>query len=93
MRCLLSGVQSLTAHQAGQFTGFVYINTLMLQRVLDETPWSQRMTDVDMRGLTPLVYGHVNPHRRAAIKLGAEAATSTPGALLETRDSARPIAY
>jgi len=40
----------------------VYINTLMLQRVLEEAPWAQRMTAVDMRGLTPLVYGHVSPY-------------------------------
>jgi hypothetical protein len=39
----------------------VYINTLMLQRVLEESPWRTRMTEVDLRGLTPLVYAHVTP--------------------------------
>jgi TnpA family transposase len=40
----------------------VYINTLMLQRVLEEPAWRTRMTAVDLRGLTPLVYGHVSPY-------------------------------
>jgi TnpA family transposase len=40
----------------------VYVNTLMTQEVLDEPIWSQRMTEADWRGLTPLFYGHVNPY-------------------------------
>jgi hypothetical protein len=47
----------------------VYINTLMLQRVLEEVPWSRRMTEVDMRGLTPLVYGHVSPYGSFELKM------------------------
>src|SRR4029077_10473884 len=40
----------------------VYINTLMIQRVLSESAWADRMTADDKRGLTPLVWGHVNPY-------------------------------
>ena len=40
----------------------VYINTLMLQQVLAEPSWSQRLTSDDRRALTPLIYGHVNPY-------------------------------
>jgi TnpA family transposase len=40
----------------------VYINTLMLQRVLSEPEWMARMTPADRRGLTPLVWGHVSPY-------------------------------
>jgi len=40
----------------------VYINTLMLQRVLAEPAWMARMTPADRRGLTPLVWGHVSPY-------------------------------
>jgi TnpA family transposase len=40
----------------------VYINTLMLQRVLSEPSWSDRMTREDFRALTPLIYHHVNPY-------------------------------
>ena len=36
--------------------------TLMLQRVLAEPAWMARMTPADVRGLTPLVWGHVSPY-------------------------------
>jgi TnpA family transposase len=42
----------------------VYINTLMIQEVLASPAWSERLTEEDMRGLTPLLYGHVNPYGR-----------------------------
>ena len=40
----------------------VYVNTLMIQRVLDESRRRKRMTEVDLRALSPLVYAHVNPY-------------------------------
>jgi TnpA family transposase len=40
----------------------VYINTLMLQRVLSETAWLTRLTMEDLRALTPLIYAHVSPY-------------------------------
>lgn len=40
----------------------VYINTLMLQVVLGEPAWFSQMQTDDLRGLTPLFYGHVNPY-------------------------------
>ncbi len=40
----------------------VYVNTLLIQRVLDESKWRKRMTEVDLRALSPLVYAHVNPY-------------------------------
>jgi TnpA family transposase len=40
----------------------VYVNTLMLQRVLAEPAWMARMTPADARGQTPLVWGHVSPY-------------------------------
>jgi Tn3 transposase DDE domain len=40
----------------------VYINTLMIQRVLDGQAWMSRLTKEDRRGLTPLLFGHVNPY-------------------------------
>lgn len=40
----------------------VYINTLMLQEVLAEPGWMERMKPEDMRALTPLIYSHVNPY-------------------------------
>jgi TnpA family transposase len=40
----------------------VYINTLMLQRVLSEAAWATRLTVEDLRALTPLIYAHVSPY-------------------------------
>jgi TnpA family transposase len=40
----------------------VYVNTLMLQRVLADPGWLARMTPADRRGLTPLLWGHVSPY-------------------------------
>ncbi len=40
----------------------VYINTLMLQEVLDEPGWLERLKPEDWRALTPLIYSHVNPY-------------------------------
>lgn len=40
----------------------VYVNTLMIQDVLEEPHWANRLTDEDLRGLTPLIYAHVNPY-------------------------------
>eukprot|EP01033_Poteriospumella_lacustris_P014918 gene14918-10666_t len=47
----------------------VYINTLMLQKILSEPDWGARMTPEDWRGLTPLVYPHVNPYGQFAVDL------------------------
>jgi TnpA family transposase len=42
----------------------VYVNTLMIQEVLSVPSWSGRLTPEDLRGLTPLIFGHVNPYGR-----------------------------
>ncbi len=40
----------------------VYVNTQMFQSVLSEPEWRARMTEADHRGITPLIYAHVNPY-------------------------------
>ncbi|RQW59138.1 Tn3 family transposase, partial [Klebsiella pneumoniae] len=47
----------------------VYINTLLIQNVLTEPAWQQRMTEEDWRGLTPLIYHHVNPYGRIELNM------------------------
>ena len=42
----------------------VYVNTLMIQTVMEEPGWKRRLTAEDRRGLTPLFYVHVNPYGR-----------------------------
>jgi TnpA family transposase len=40
----------------------IYVNTLMIQKVLEEPAWAGRMTAEDWRALSPLLYHHVNPY-------------------------------
>jgi TnpA family transposase len=40
----------------------VYINTLMLQQVLEQPQWLERMTDRDWQSLSPLFWQHINPY-------------------------------
>lgn len=40
----------------------VYVNTLMIQQVLSEPHWFERMTAEDHRALTALIYHHINPY-------------------------------
>jgi TnpA family transposase len=40
----------------------VYVNTLMLQRVLGEPIWLEHMGANERRAMTPLFWGHVNPY-------------------------------
>jgi TnpA family transposase len=42
----------------------IYVNTLMIQRVLAEPIWRQRMQVIDYRALSPLIYAHINPYGR-----------------------------
>jgi len=47
----------------------VYVNTLMLQRILAEPVWSSRMTPDDHRALSPAIHGHINPYGRLTADL------------------------
>ncbi len=40
----------------------IYVNTLLIQRVLAEPRHFQAMQPADWRGLTPLFYQHINPY-------------------------------
>ncbi|MDQ5987598.1 MAG: hypothetical protein CSYNP_03343 [Syntrophus sp. SKADARSKE-3] len=43
-------------------TSLVYINTLMIQRVLGDPIWLKRMTARDLAALSPLLTLHINPY-------------------------------
>lgn len=40
----------------------VYTNTLMIQNVLGQPDWADRMKPRDLEALSPLIYSHVNPY-------------------------------
>jgi len=52
----------------------VYINTLFIQEVLADPAWRERMTVDDWRGLTPLIYHHVNPYGRFELDMATRLA-------------------
>ena len=49
----------------------VYINTLMIQQVLEEPGWSERMTPRDLAALGPLITQHINPYGRFELDMEA----------------------
>jgi TnpA family transposase len=40
----------------------VYVNTLIIQEILSEPEWKNRLTPEDYRALTPLFAAHINPY-------------------------------
>jgi hypothetical protein len=50
-------------------SALVHINTILLQRVLEDPSWSARPTDADRRGLTPLFCSNVNPYGRFTLDM------------------------
>lgn len=42
----------------------VYVNTRMVQSVLSDPTWAGRLSERDYRGLSPLIYLHINPYGR-----------------------------
>ena len=48
-----------------------FVNVLMLQRLLATPGWREQMTPADWRGLTPLLYHHVNPYGAFNLDLAA----------------------
>lgn len=43
-------------------SALVLLNTLLVQKVLAEPEWAERLTDADLRGLTPLFWSNINPY-------------------------------
>jgi len=40
----------------------VYINTLMIQKIVSAKKWKQILTVADWRALSPLIHSHINPY-------------------------------
>ena len=52
-------------------SSLVYINTLMIQQVLAEPSWTDRMTTRDLSALSPLQTQHINPYGRFELDMDA----------------------
>jgi TnpA family transposase len=64
-------------------SALVHLNTILLQRVLEDPVWSTRLTDEDRRGLSPLFWSHVNPYGTFDLDLSTQLDLGTVG-LIET---------
>ena len=51
-------------------TCLVYVNTLMIQDVLEESAWQNRLQDRDRQAPTPLIYPHINPYGSFHLDMG-----------------------
>ena len=47
----------------------VYVNTRMVQSVLRQPRLQNSLSEEDHRGLTPLIYAHINPYGRFEVDL------------------------
>ena len=56
----------------------VYINTLMLQQVLRESNWLDKLTLADKRAITPLLHEHLNPYGLFPLDLTTRLAINAP---------------
>ncbi|MET9387019.1 Tn3 family transposase [Streptomyces sp. NPDC002928] len=45
-------------------SALVHVNTLLMQEVLADPKWADKLTDADRRALSPLFWTHVNPYGR-----------------------------
>ena len=52
-------------------SALVHLNTILLQRVLSDPEWSERLTPEDRRALSPLFWSHVNPYGRFNLDMGS----------------------
>ena len=62
--------QEVSAHALHLLqASLVYVNTRMVQSVLANSEWAARLTPEDYRGLSPLIYAHINPYGRFDVDL------------------------
>ena len=55
--------QEISAHALHLLqASLVYVNTRMVQAVLEDPRWGGRLFERDYQGLTPLIYSHINPY-------------------------------
>lgn len=58
----------------------VYINTLMIQQVLESPSWLEKMEPEDFRGLSSLIYHHINPYGIFELNMGVRLPIETAAA-------------
>jgi Tn3 transposase DDE domain len=51
-------------------SALVHVNTLLLQQVLAEPEWANKLTDEDRRGMTALFWSNINPYGTFRLEMG-----------------------
>ncbi|MFI0814295.1 Tn3 family transposase [Streptomyces sp. NPDC021098] len=85
------GISMLALHLVQ--AALVHVNTLLLQDVLAEPKWAEKLTDADRRALFPLFWTHVNPYGRFEPDMNNRlglALPTLPGPRRAADDAARP---
>ncbi|MEW6351465.1 MAG: hypothetical protein AB1646_20625 [Thermodesulfobacteriota bacterium] len=54
----------------------------MLQQILADEAWANRLTTEDLRALTPLTYAHVNPYGTFRLDMDSRLAIDPPEAAI-----------
>ena len=65
----------------------VYVNTLMIQEILDDPAGAITLGPEDLRGLSPLLWSHVNPY--GVFRLDLESASPSPDSHVAAHSSFR----
>lgn len=63
-------------------SALVHVNTMLVERVLSEPAWADRLTPEDRRALTPLFWTHVNPYGRFTLDMDSHLDLNPAGAHL-----------
>lgn len=71
-------------------SALVHVNTLLLQRVLDDPSWAARLGVDDQRGLTPLFWSNIDPYGRFSLDMDTRL-TSPPPPRSRRKPSRKPI--
>jgi TnpA family transposase len=78
----------LTLHQSA----LVHVNTLLVQKVLAEPAWVQKLSDEDRRGLTALFWSNVNPYGTFRLDMDKRLDLGTTSAVPSPRTPANSAA-
>ncbi|MFE9636348.1 Tn3 family transposase [Streptomyces sp. NPDC006463] len=52
-------------------SALVHVNTLLMQEVLADPKWADKLTDADRRALPPLFWTHVSPYGRFELDMNS----------------------
>lgn len=76
-------------------SALAYVNTLMLQDVLDAPEWCELLTPADKRGPTPLFWSHARPYGEVDLDMAARlhlSSATVPGPRTTTDTGSRTTA-